>query len=115
MSGASVTSNATSRLSPERAKARSVWARPAVPYGKSTNGSDARSASPTSWAFLGQLAPLVAAGIGVGALGETLTLIQVAGLVLALAAVLAGQLPARTGRTALPVGSVTAARVEAVR
>jgi probable blue pigment (indigoidine) exporter len=69
----------------------------------------------TSVAFLGPLAPLVAAGIGVGVLGETLTLIQVAGLVLALAAVLAGQLPARARRTALPVGSVTAARVEAVR
>ncbi|MFD2792337.1 EamA family transporter [Promicromonospora vindobonensis] len=47
----------------------------------------------TSVAFLGPLAPLVAAGIGVGVLGETLTAVQVAGLVLALAAVLAGQLP----------------------
>lgn len=62
----------------------------------------------TSVAFLGPLAPLVAAGIGLGALGETLNIVQVAGLVLALAAVLAGQLPPRGRRAALP-GSVLVA------
>ncbi|GAB2488096.1 EamA family transporter [Promicromonospora xylanilytica] len=62
----------------------------------------------TSVAFLGPLAPLVAAGIGVGMLGETLTPVQVVGLVLALAAVLAGQLPPPGRRVATPssVGEV---------
>jgi probable blue pigment (indigoidine) exporter len=69
----------------------------------------------TSVAFLGPLAPLVAAGIGVGVLDETLNVVQVGGLVLALAAVLVGQLPPRGRRTALPAASVSAARVEAVR
>lgn len=53
----------------------------------------------TSVAFLGPLAPLVAAGIGVGVLGETLSAVQSVGFALALAAVLAGQLPQRPGTT----------------
>ncbi|GAA4703053.1 putative blue pigment (indigoidine) exporter [Promicromonospora umidemergens] len=64
----------------------------------------------TSVAFLGPLAPLVAAGIGVGVLGETLTPVQVAGLVLALAAVLAGQLPPRGRRVAPPAAVAEVAR-----
>jgi probable blue pigment (indigoidine) exporter len=63
----------------------------------------------TSVAFLGPLTPLVAAAIGVGVLGETLNAVQVVGLVLALAAVLAGQLPPRARRAALPEPAPVAA------
>lgn len=46
----------------------------------------------TATALLGLLSPLVAAGLGVLVLGESLTLIQIGGFALALAAMLAGQL-----------------------
>lgn len=50
----------------------------------------------TATALLGLLSPLVAAGLGVLVLGETLTMPQVLGFALALAALVAGQLaPAR--------------------
>jgi probable blue pigment (indigoidine) exporter len=52
----------------------------------------------TSVAFLAPLSPMVAAAIGVGVLGESLSGMQVAGFALALAAVLAGQLPPRGRR-----------------
>jgi probable blue pigment (indigoidine) exporter len=58
----------------------------------------------TSVAFLAPLSPLVAAAVGVGLLGEELSGLQVAGFALALAAVLAGQLPSR-GQQAARVAS----------
>lgn len=67
----------------------------------------------TSVAFLAPLSPLVAAAIGVGVLGESLSGLQVAGFVLALAAVLAGQLPAR--RRAVPAVPVESGGVPASR
>ena len=54
----------------------------------------------TSVAFLAPLSPLVAAAIGVGVLGESLSGLQIGGFALALAAVLAGQLPPRGRRAA---------------
>jgi probable blue pigment (indigoidine) exporter len=58
----------------------------------------------TSVAFLSPLSPLVAAVIGVAVLGESLSAVQAAGFALALAAVLAGQLPERGRRGgAVPV------------
>jgi probable blue pigment (indigoidine) exporter len=62
----------------------------------------------TSVAFLAPLSPLVAAVIGVGVLGESLSAVQAVGFALALAAVLAGQLPprVRAARPAAPVVSV---------
>ena len=50
----------------------------------------------TSIALLGLLSPLVATGLGVLALGETWTPWQLLGLVIALAALVAGQLPDRS-------------------
>lgn len=50
----------------------------------------------TATALLGLLSPLVAAGLGAALLGEALTLLQLSGFALALAAMVAGQLaPAR--------------------
>ncbi|WP_369374372.1 EamA family transporter [Promicromonospora sp. Populi] len=57
----------------------------------------------TSVAFLSPLSPLVAAVIGVAVLGESLSAVQAAGFALALAAVLAGQLPERGRRGGVPV------------
>jgi probable blue pigment (indigoidine) exporter len=59
----------------------------------------------TSVAFLAPLSPLVAAAVGVGVLGEELSGLQVAGFVLALAAVLAGQLPGRGRRAGRAVSA----------
>jgi probable blue pigment (indigoidine) exporter len=50
----------------------------------------------TATALLGLLSPLVAATLGALLLGETLTAIQLAGFVLALAAMLAGQMTPRS-------------------
>lgn len=50
----------------------------------------------TATALLGLLSPLVASIVGAGVAGETLTLLQVAGLALALTAMVAGQLNAPT-------------------
>lgn len=75
----------------------------------------------TATALLGLLSPLVAAGLGVLVLGQTLTPVQLLGFVIALAAMLAGQLhpPARdcgrlapTVTTLGPVDSPTPAGTE---
>lgn len=50
----------------------------------------------TSAALLGLLSPLVAAVLGAAVLGQTLGLVQLLGFALALAALVAGQLPAPT-------------------
>ncbi|MEU4388626.1 EamA family transporter [Promicromonospora sp. NPDC023805] len=67
----------------------------------------------TSVAFLAPLSPMVAAAIGVGVLGESLSGIQVAGFALALAAVLAGQLPGRGRRAGRAVSAPAPAEVPA--
>jgi probable blue pigment (indigoidine) exporter len=63
----------------------------------------------TSVAFLAPLSPLVAAVIGVGVLGESMSAVQAVGFALALAAVLAGQLPPRARRVVLAAGPAAAA------
>jgi probable blue pigment (indigoidine) exporter len=68
----------------------------------------------TSVAFLAPLSPLVAAAIGVGVLGESPSAVQAVGFALALAAVLAGQLPPRSHATR-PAARVLAAPLGAVR
>ncbi|MEC3895760.1 EamA family transporter [Nocardiopsis alba] len=56
----------------------------------------------TATALLGLLSPLVAAALGALLLDESLTLLQIAGFVLALAAMLAGQITPRTPRRKAP-------------
>lgn len=65
----------------------------------------------TSVAFLAPLSPMVAAVVGVGVLGESLSGIQIAGFALALAAVLAGQLPPRGRRSGRAVSAPAPAGV----
>lgn len=61
-----------------------------------------RSLPVTATALLGLLSPLVAAALGVLVVGETLDPIQLAGFVLALAAMLAGQLTPRQATRRVP-------------
>lgn len=56
-----------------------------------------RTLPATATALLGLLSPLVAAVIGVGVAGETLTTVQLSGFALALAAMAGGQLPSPKG------------------
>ncbi|WP_199563884.1 MULTISPECIES: EamA family transporter [unclassified Streptomyces] len=56
----------------------------------------------TSVAVLGLLSPLVAAGLGVLVLGQTLGPVQLLGFALALASIVGGQLPGRSARTPAP-------------
>ncbi|WP_261341253.1 hypothetical protein [Streptomyces sp. Sge12] len=63
----------------------------------------------TSVAVLGLLSPLVAALLGAVVLGQTLGPVQLVGFGLALAAIVAGQLPARRRiRAARPAPAVAA-------
>ncbi|MFF9058288.1 EamA family transporter [Streptomyces sp. NPDC014882] len=81
--------------------------------------------SATQVTFLAPLSPLTAAVVGWAALGETLTVPQLAGMALAFGATVAGQLgPRRTGTvvtvpappaTSLPASSATPAAVGAAR
>lgn len=52
----------------------------------------------TATALLGLLSPLMAAALGILVLGQLLAPVQIAGFILALAALLAGQLTPRTGK-----------------
>ncbi|MFI5986325.1 EamA family transporter [Streptomyces sp. NPDC051555] len=65
----------------------------------------------TSVTLLGPLSPLTAAAIGWAALGQALSPVQVAGMAIAFAATLVGQLPARTrkARTRAPLEPFTIA------
>ncbi|MFD7033048.1 EamA family transporter [Streptomyces sp. NPDC059917] len=57
----------------------------------------------TSVTLLGPLSPLTAAVIGWAALGQALSPVQVAGMAIAFAATLVGQLPSRRTRTRTPL------------
>lgn len=59
----------------------------------------------TSVALLGLLSPLVAAGLGAVVLGETFGPLQLLGFLVALAAIVGGQLPQRTAAATMPTAS----------